>query len=200
MSHFEERKNEPMCVKTFTLIAGLSVLLASAPAFAELGINCRVRSASSGAIASGTQGRTTTVACEAGLVLTGGGQSCGVDPATTGLELFASASPRGEPSEWVCSWDNTGLTTANCKCDAICCTMTPGTGTAPLSCEHDECGTGIPLDDGPPACSECAATVCGCDPYCCETSWDTFCIHEAQELCGKTCNSQGSCVASCPCQ
>lgn len=34
------------------------------------------------------------------------------------------------------------------------------------------------------SCSPCAATVCGFDPYCCNTSWDLTCAQEAQQFCG----------------
>jgi hypothetical protein len=38
-------------------------------------------------------------------------------------------------------------------------------------------------------CSDpaCVEVVCGADPFCCDTSWDTLCGFEAQELCGDLC-------------
>ncbi len=182
-----------------TIVATLltSMLLAAAPAMAEQneGINCRVISRAGVVARGGTY--IQQVGCAAGLVLTGGGQSC-VDPNQASVNLLSSTFPDGDPANWICTWENQTLAAANCQCDAICCSMTPAAAD-PLVCEHDECLIGFALDAGPPACSSCVATVCACDSYCCDTSWDAICIHEAQELCGLSCGSVASCVAGCGC-
>ncbi len=36
---------------------------------------------------------------------------------------------------------------------------------------------------------ECEAIVCGVDPFCCDTAWDSICADEAQQLCGDLCAS-----------
>lgn len=57
------------------------------------------------------------------------------------------------------------------------------------SCDHDVCTTGAPLL---PACSSCAATVCGADAYCCDFEWDAVCVSEATTLCGECGGPYGS--------
>jgi hypothetical protein len=52
------------------------------------------------------------------------------------------------------------------------------------SCAHGLCFEGPPLD---PTCSECVATVCAVDSFCCEFGWDGLCVQEAQDLCGVVC-------------
>ncbi|MBI4704238.1 MAG: hypothetical protein HY744_24270 [Deltaproteobacteria bacterium] len=68
-----------------------------------------------------------------------------------------------------------------------------------VTCEHDLCEVGDPLSDG---CESCVETVCGEDPYCCESYWDDQCIKEADSLCDAGCCGNGSCqgqsCASCP--
>lgn len=45
--------------------------------------------------------------------------------------------------------------------------------------------------NGTPGCDDaaCCQTVCGFDPFCCDTEWDSFCADEANETCvgGNTC-------------
>ncbi len=85
------------------------------------------------------------------------------------------------------------------ECEALVC------GVEPLCCVFewdlacqmaalDLCGLESPSDCcgfiGPGAvCSDpaCVAVVCAADPFCCDTSWDTLCGFEAQELCGGLC-------------
>ncbi len=87
------------------------------------------------------------------------------------------------------------------ECEALVC------GVEPLCCQpgfewdlacvmaaNELCGLESPSDCcnflGPPGgCSdpECEAIVCAADPFCCDTSWDTLCGFEAQELCGDLC-------------
>jgi hypothetical protein len=61
----------------------------------------------------------------------------------------------------------------------------------PLACSHSECTLGSPLPQG---CSSCATTVCNADAYCCNNSWDSTCVTEAQQMCGSTCSGGGSCT------
>ncbi|UQA54838.1 M4 family metallopeptidase [Polyangium aurulentum] len=49
-----------------------------------------------------------------------------------------------------------------------------------LKCAHKETVTGIKLTS---TCSGCATTVCGADPYCCTTQWDSQCVSEANSMC-----------------
>jgi hypothetical protein len=57
------------------------------------------------------------------------------------------------------------------------------------SCAHGLCFTGPALD---PTCSECVATVCSFDSYCCTTFWDGICVQEAQDTCGTVCTTCGN--------
>ncbi len=189
--------------KTCLLIAGLSVavLLGSAPAVGPAmgaeGVSCRVEHRPMPAEDILPRGKNREqVGCPDGLVLTGGGAHCGISPLTTGLDLPSSAYPDGDPAQWVCTWENTSPRTARCQCDAICCSEG---STQPAQCAHDLCSQGVALEQGPPACETCVDTVCACDPFCCTNSWDGFCVHEAQQLCGKTCGSNNGCLATCGC-
>ena len=176
-----------------TIALSLALLFAS-PALALEGINCRTETSTATVVRGGSS--VQQAICVDGLVLTGGGGSCTDDLGTPTI-LASSMTPDGFPASWICTFDNLGLSTATCECNAICCTMGPiGQPDPTVQCSHAECGVGIPLELG---CSECVDTVCGCDSYCCTTSWDTFCIHEAQELCDEACNSSNSCIASCGC-
>lgn len=49
-----------------------------------------------------------------------------------------------------------------------------------------------------PYCSDadCCATVCGFDPFCCETQWDASCAGTAAELCASCGGGGGGCGAS----
>jgi hypothetical protein len=76
------------------------------------------------------------------------------------------------------------------------------------NCNHTACQQGGPLQT---SCSNCAQTVCGFDPYCCNTAWDQICVDEAQQNCGSNacggnggsncshseCNAGNALTASC---
>ncbi len=53
------------------------------------------------------------------------------------------------------------------------------------TCGHALCTQGTKLTT---SCDACAATICGADPYCCNTAWDGVCVQEVGSMCGKTCN------------
>ena len=198
--------------KTFLLIAGLSVvvLLGSAPAMAgDQPLDCRVISSTPEDIDAGAT-NSHTVTCDADLIVTGGGQHCGLSPdSQTGLPLHSSSypvmTPVGDPpTQWVCDWKNTESRTASCQCDAICCSdqrdcipveedcddgidndcdtlVDEDDDDCPSPiCSHSLCDTGLAC---PPEANSCVADVCACDPFCCTNSWDAFCVHEAQQLC-----------------
>ncbi len=65
-------------------------------------------------------------------------------------------------------------------------------------CSHSECEPGEALDT---ACSPCAGMVCGADPFCCGTTWDSLCVTAALATCpacGPTCGD-GVCAAGETC-
>ena len=78
-----------------------------------------------------------------------------------------------------------------CDEDAFCCSTTWDgicVGLADdlcncgiAACEHDVCETGNALEDG---CDDCVDLVCFDDAFCCEVSWDSTCVDEADTLCG----------------
>ncbi len=70
-------------------------------------------------------------------------------------------------------WDALCVKEAGQLCDDLC--------AEPEACVHGECSTGPKLT---PTCSSCAGSVCGADPYCCDTYWDGICVQQAGQLCG----------------
>lgn len=52
-----------------------------------------------------------------------------------------------------------------------------------------------------PGCDDpdCEACVCGFDPFCCDTLWDSFCAGESCELCSEVCDccAPSKCEANC---
>jgi hypothetical protein len=79
-----------------------------------------------------------------------------------------------------------------CDAEPLCCVL-----EWDLACQNlafELCGLEQPSDCcgflGPGVvCSDpaCVEVVCAADPFCCDTSWDTLCGFEAQELCGALC-------------
>jgi Notch-like protein len=51
-------------------------------------------------------------------------------------------------------------------------------------CAHDICVTGVALVNG---CHPCVSSICGVDPFCCATSWDSICVGEVSSVCGLAC-------------
>ncbi len=86
-----------------------------------------------------------------------------------------------------------------CTIDAFCCDSAWDTTCAILA--GFNCKTGGPGTCGDPeagscevphstgACDDeaCCDSVCGIDPTCCSTSWDTFCVALASQFCVKGC-------------
>jgi vibriolysin len=68
-----------------------------------------------------------------------------------------------------------------------------GSSPPPGGCSHDKCATGGSLVNG---CTSCVSSICGVDPYCCSTYWDSICVGEVRTVCGSlTCaESNGSCA------
>ncbi len=112
----------------------------------------------------------------------GPGPSCPHDACEEGAAMSASCD---SCIASVCELDPYCCTTAY---DATCVAEAasfPVCGCAQEeTCAHDECETGGILD---PGCSACAETVCAADGFCCNTSWDEYCVQQAVDLCGKSC-------------
>jgi hypothetical protein len=88
-------------------------------------------------------------------------------------------------------WDSLCVNKANSLCGNICMGGNP--------CEHDVCTTGNALSDN---CNACVASVCGADPFCCNSqsgSWDNICVTTAADTtthpaCANAC--MGGCAHS----
>lgn len=52
------------------------------------------------------------------------------------------------------------------------------------TCAHALCSQGARLTA---SCDPCVATVCTADSYCCSTAWDSLCVRESAQLCGRGC-------------
>lgn len=112
-----------------------------------------------------------------------GSGSCGHDACTAGDPLDPSCggceSTVCTNDSYCCStaWDSACVSEVDQYCNGIC--SNPGG-----ACAHSACTSGEALAT---SCSGCAATVCGSDAFCCQTSWDSQCVSEAQSMCGSTC-------------
>ncbi len=55
------------------------------------------------------------------------------------------------------------------------------------------------IANGTPGCDDpaCEATVCAADAFCCDTSWDSICAGEAEDLCGDLCSGGGGGPSDC---
>jgi len=42
---------------------------------------------------------------------------------------------------------------------------------------------------------DCCGTVCGIDPFCCETTWDQTCVNEANDFCAQCGDTDATCYA-----
>jgi hypothetical protein len=77
-----------------------------------------------------------------------------------------------------------------CANDSYCCdTQWDGVcaNRALITCAGcGSAGAGSPyVSHGTPGCSEfaCCATICGVDPFCCDTAWDSICAQRAEATC-----------------
>ncbi len=95
-----------------------------------------------------------------------------------------------------------------CQVDPFCCQVTWDDACASMAeqaCDPipSVCGDPVAgecfLQHGTPFCDHegCCNTVCGIDPFCCESSWDATCAQEAIENCQLYCGSTtaGDCLA-----
>jgi hypothetical protein len=66
-----------------------------------------------------------------------------------------------------------------------------GTTTLTLTLEEIVCpSAGSCCDAHPtPGCDDatCCDLVCAADPFCCDSSWDSLCVGEAEDMCGELC-------------
>jgi hypothetical protein len=88
-----------------------------------------------------------------------------------------------------CVGDACAATTTEADCGVLggdwtagesCATFVCGTGGTGICCV----ATGVPGCPSDPACETC---VCAIDPFCCDTSWDSICADEANNICPTEC-------------
>ena len=72
-----------------------------------------------------------------------------------------------------CGWKNKGYTYAH-------------TIKFRNTCAHSPKSSGSKLVDG---CNACVSEVCAIDSWCCNNSWDSICVSEANSWCGSSANS-----------
>ncbi|MBL4688534.1 MAG: hypothetical protein JKY37_28350 [Nannocystaceae bacterium] len=122
----------------------------------------------------------------------GGSGECGHDTCTTGDPLDPSC---GTCAQAVCEADNYCCAT---EWDEICTdhveTYCAGScnGGDGGACTHSGCEAGAALAG---SCSDCAATVCDADPYCCQTEWDEICTGLADD--SAVCDCAGGGASGC---
>jgi hypothetical protein len=116
----------------------------------------------------------------------GGGGTCDHPICSTGTDLDDTCDPCATE---VCAADSYCCTTAwDSQCvgevTSVCHQSCTGGGGG-STCSHTTCTTGKKLTT---TCDTCAGDICGVDPYCCNTKWDSTCVGEVGSVCGESCN------------
>jgi hypothetical protein len=118
-------------------------------------------------------------------VCTGGGSGCAHSECTTGAALTPSCSTCAgsvcQADPYCC--DNQWYSICVNKVSQYCGSNACSGGSSSSGCAHSECTAGSKLTS---SCSSCAAAVCGADPFCCDNTWDSYCVQaaEAESSCG----------------
>jgi hypothetical protein len=111
--------------------------------------------------------------------------ACG-DGACNGAETCADCPADCGACPPVCG-DGVCAPAETCQaCAADCGACPPG------QCTHDLCAQGAPLVSN---CDPCVTQVCFADPYCCTTTWDSYCVADAETECGVSCGCSHSVCA-----
>ncbi|MBL8949010.1 MAG: hypothetical protein JNK45_37920 [Myxococcales bacterium] len=104
--------------------------------------------------------------CVAGVLLAADCSGCAAE--VCAVDAFCCAT----------SWDGICVNEAAIMCAAPLCS----------ACAHSPCDAGGFLVSGCDAgFSNCVASVCAADPFCCNSSWDGVCVGEVASVCGLTC-------------
>ena len=106
-------------------------------------------------------------------------------PLTSGCDPCVTSICAANPSCCSTQWTSSCVAQVLSVCGSLECSTSAG------ACPHQQCiaGGGLPNTcDSPPVSPSCVDTVCGTDPVCCTTSWDSTCVEEVGTLCSKTCN------------
>jgi hypothetical protein len=86
------------------------------------------------------------------------------------------------------AWDSLCVQAAQANCAGGEAPPLEVCGTTPNSC----------FEIGGPGCADaaCCQFVCAQDPFCCQTSWDGFCVEAANQFCAPTQLLQSACAAA----
>jgi hypothetical protein len=95
----------------------------------------------------------------------------GLCPGYTCIDEVCAAMPSCCTTNWTTACVDLVKTTASC-------------GTT-CDCAHSPCQEGDALVKG---CNPCVDAVCAADEYCCDNSWDGYCVGEVGTMCGVDCN------------
>ena len=114
----------------------------------------------------------------------GCGGSCGSCPSGQTCDASGQCQAGCTPqcTGKACGDDGCGGSCGSCPSGQTCTADGQCQGT--VTCAHDDCTTGSALANG---CDACVTSICGVDPYCCTTAWDSICVGEVGSVCGKTC-------------
>ncbi|MBI4703298.1 MAG: lamin tail domain-containing protein [Deltaproteobacteria bacterium] len=125
----------------------------------------------------------------------GGGDTCAHDVCEPGEKLDPACSDCvGQlcaEDDFCCQeeWDEKCVSEAQEICGVDCGGGGGGgAGGGGSGCTHDVCDPGPALA---PGCNSCTSAVCAEDPYCCQKEWDSMCIDEVLQYCGKDCGGGG---------
>lgn len=94
----------------------------------------------------------------------------------------AGGAPNGSTSSVGGTTSSAGGTTSVGQTASSSATSSSSSGGG--GCLHDLCAEGPPLMSG---CDPCVTQVCQEDAFCCDTTWDAFCVESAQKTCGLDC-------------
>ncbi|HEX7841765.1 MAG TPA: hypothetical protein VF469_30050 [Kofleriaceae bacterium] len=110
-------------------------------------------------------------------------EPCGHDRCSTGGALIAAcdscATQICAVDAFCCNntWDSICVGEVRSVCNSLACDSPP--------CPHAECTVGAAMTS---TCSSSVSLICGRDPYCCTTAWDSICVGEVASVAGKNCN------------
>ena len=114
----------------------------------------------------------------------GGGAECEHGMCETGTPLVSTCDEcvgnicAADPFCCDSGWDGICVGEVESICGSTEC-------NAPTECAHDTCVVGGPLDGA--TCGDCVTAICGADPFCCATQWDSICVGEVGSICGGVC-------------
>jgi hypothetical protein len=116
------------------------------------------------------------------VTVTADSEACTHNRCSTGGALFAVCDScatqicTADPFCCNSAWDSICVAEVRSVCNSLACVAAP--------CPHAECAVGGSM---PSTCSPNVSLICGRDPYCCTTAWDSICVGEVASIAGKNC-------------